>query len=167
MFNNSSHSDIFANQPLAIFFFSSYLSLDTISTVFLTGGSAFFDPLKHTGCTIESIPSNDSVIIQAKDVCGDQTLRNFLASGKIDFSIIAIRPNPARDEVTIETEFAAPNEARIIIYDDLGKQWYDEQKTFDGRKNFTIAISSLPSGNYHIALKSPSGSVSSDFVKAH
>jgi len=168
--NNSSHKTVAINEALAFFYFSTFLTVNTSSTVLLQNGTPFFDPADNIGCTfISKLQSSigDAVSIQSADSCGDASLRHFLKTGQVDFSIISIRPNPAQDEIMIETQSATANDASIIIFDDLGKQWHSEQKTFSGRNISIIGISLLPAGNYHLMLKSSSGSVSSDFVKVH
>jgi hypothetical protein len=169
MFYNSLHKDITANQPLAFFYFSSYLTLDTASAIFLKSGNAFFDPHKNSGCTIASIPQNnsvnDSVIIHAADTCGDPILRNFIATGFLDIRITSIRPNPASNEVIIETECALPQEVNISIYDALGRECMTEKHSLNGKVELNIPVNSLTSGIYHLAIKSSSGSVSSEFIK--
>ena len=169
IFYNSLHKDIAANQPLSFFYFHSYLTVDTASTVFLKSGKAFFDPLKNAGCSITSIPQdnsiNDSVIIHAADLCGDPTLRHFLKTGNIDTRIISIHPNPASNEIAIETESISSQNINIIIYDERGREYLNELHSLQGKMTVNLPISSLNSGTYHIVLRSSSGSVSSEFIK--
>lgn len=171
IFYNSLHKDIAGNQPLSFFHFHSYLTVDTASTVFLKSGKAFFDLLKNASCLVTSTPQNnsinDSVIIHAADLCGDLLLRHFLATGNIDMQIISIHPNPASNEIAIETESSSLQDVNVIIYDDLGRECLTEKYSLQGKMTLKIAITSLTAGTYHILLKSPSGSVSSEFVKIH
>jgi len=171
MLYNPLNQNIAANQSIAFFYFSTFLTIDTSSEIVIENSIPFFNPLTNIGCTFISQPllnsSNDSVQIQTKDTCGDATLRNFLQTGKINFSIISIRPNPAQDELNIETESAVPTEASVIILDNRGREWYNELQKLSGRNNLSILIPSLPSGNYHLMLKSASGSITSEFVKVH
>lgn len=165
IFYNTSHSDILADQPLAFFYFSSYLTKDTISSVLLRAGNAFFDPQKHAGCSIAAMPQDDSVSIQAADTCTDKTIRNFLVTGTIDTRILSIRPNPASHEIEIETESPSLQEVNAIIYDDMGREYRNEKRRLQGAMILIFPISSLPAGTYHFVLRSSSGSVSSDFIK--
>jgi len=166
-FYNVSHSDIPANQPLSYFFFSSFVAKDTISPVLLKSGTVFFDPVKHAGCTTASMPQDDSASIEIQNICGAETLRNFLSSGAIDVRIVSIRPNPASHEIAIETESSSARDVEVTIYDDLGRTFLSEKHTIQGSTTLDLPIASIPSGTYHLLLTSASGSVSSDFVKLH
>ncbi len=169
MFYNVLHKDIMANQPLGFFYFSSYLTVDTASTIFLKSGKAFFDPMKNFGCSITSIPQNnsinDSVILNAADLCGDAALRHFLITGNIGSRIISIHPNPASSEIAIETQSSSLQDVTVIVYDDLGRECLSEKYSLQENMTLNIPIHSLVVGTYHVVLKSSSGSISSEFVK--
>jgi hypothetical protein len=164
-FFNVSHSDITADQTLATFLFTPFLSIDTVSVVNLKPGNVFFDSSIHQGCSTESLLISDSVIVQKQDICGDATIRQFLKTGSIGFSIISVHPNPAQNEINIETESATSLIATVIISDDLGREWQYEKTIVGGRNDLMIPISLLPAGNYHIMLKSASNSATVEFVK--
>ena len=168
---NLLHKDITANQPLSFLYFYSYLTIDTASAILLKSGNAFFDPLKNSGCIVFSIPQNnnvnDSVIIKAADMCGDPILRHFLATGFLDIRMSSIHPNPASNEIAIETESSSPQEVDVIIYNDLGRECWADKYFLKGKVKLNIPIRSLATGTYHVVLKSSSGSVSSEFIKIH
>jgi hypothetical protein len=168
VFHNTTHSDIIAKQSLVLFYFSSYVSSAVNSTVSLSGGDTFFDPRKHSGCSLSVLAldkSTDTVIIHSEDSCGDKTLRQFLTTGNIDLRIISIKPNPASNEITIETLSSSLQEVSAIIYDDLGREYLNEKRNLQGKMALTFPTASLSAGTYHFMLKSASGSVSSGFIK--
>jgi hypothetical protein len=171
MLYNPLHEDITANQPVVFFYFSSYLTKDIASSVLLQNAIPFFDSLNNTGCMIALIPQNsmndDSVIIHAVDTCGDPILRSFLITGFLDTRITLIHPNPASNEIAIETESPTQREFDVSIYDDLGKIYLTEKHILQGQSTLRLPIQNLPSGIYHIELRSSSGSVSSEFIKIH
>jgi hypothetical protein len=165
---NTLQKDIAINAGLVFFFFTTFLSKDTSSFVQLEHGTPFFDPQDNIGCTFLSIVQNsvnDAVTIQAADSCGDNAIRQFLKTGKIGTTIVAIHPNPAHDEITIETESTVSAEATVNIIDNLGRVVHSEQKFFTGKENTPISLANLPAGNYFILLSSAEGRVSSEFVK--
>lgn len=163
-FYNSLHSDISANQALAYFYFSSYLTKDTISSVSLKAGNVFFDPLKHTGCTVAAMPQDDSVIIHAADTCGDPSLRHFL-SGQPILSIISMRPNPAANEINLELAVSLPCDADLLIIDELGSICKKLSVNLNGARVIPISLEMLATGEYHILIRSEFGSISAPFIK--
>jgi photosystem II stability/assembly factor-like uncharacterized protein len=163
-FYNSSHSDIVADQALAFFHFSSYLTKDTVSIISLKAGNVFFDPVKHVGCTVAAMPEDDSVIIHAADTCSDPSLRQFLL-GQPLLSIISMRPNPAANEIRLELNSASPCNADLIIIDELGRICKKLSVNLEGNLVIPISLETLPSGEYHILIRSGLSSVSAPFIK--
>jgi hypothetical protein len=89
--HNLGNSNIFANKPFAYFYFSSYLTLDTISTIVLRSVYSYFDPNKHIGCPLSIMPQDDSVSIMIAEICGDNIIRKFMLEGL--FPELLIYPN--------------------------------------------------------------------------
>ncbi|MEP7235604.1 MAG: hypothetical protein ABI778_09935, partial [Ignavibacteriota bacterium] len=165
MLINQRHSDITKSKQLARFHFTTFLTTDTLSTVLLVPGEAFFDPKIGKACEITQLNEQDSVTFQSVNECGDVTLRQFLATGNTNIRILRIRPNPTFGDITVETESGFPSDVRAAICDDLGRISYQANISLGMQSSFTLPIKDLPAGSYHLLLSSPAGSVGSDFVK--
>jgi hypothetical protein len=172
-FHNIAHSDITPYSALAFFYFSSFVATDNVAGISIKDGNIFLDPQRPSGCSQVAMTSTgtsfteDSVTVITSDSCADKMLRGFLSSGNIDIKIISIRPNPASNEILIETESSSSQEVSAMIYDDLGKIYLSRRPYLQGKMNLKLSIVPLPAGTYHLMLKSASGSASSDFVKLH
>jgi photosystem II stability/assembly factor-like uncharacterized protein len=82
-----------------------------------------------------------------------------------DTLLVSIHPNPANNEIVVETDSPLEQEVDVSIYNELGQKYIETKQTLVGKTRFNLSIVSLPSGIYHLILKSTSGSVTSDFVK--
>jgi photosystem II stability/assembly factor-like uncharacterized protein len=119
-----------------------------------------FDP-DYERCTL-SATSQDMTFTLAL-LCGDRTIVDFMRHGRIALDITSIRPNPTRDEVTVE--IVAEGAVTIGIYDALGKL----VQTFDaGRipalRTLVLPVDKLSSGSYVMRVSSGGEVVSRGFV---
>lgn len=163
-FYNLSKTDILLNQIITFFYFSSYLATDTVSTVILKAEDVFFDIQKHSGCSVASLFRDDSVIIHAADTCADPSIRHFLL-GKPLISLLSIKPNPAGNEIRFELGAASTCRADIMIIDALGRIWRQIAVGLEGTTIIPVSLEALPSGEYHLLVRSESGSISAPFIK--
>ncbi len=90
-----------------------------------------------------------------------------ILKGEKIFSISALYPNPAKDELTVSVSTITAEKATITILDANGKVARHLSLNFvSGENNFTIGISEMPPGAYFVRLISASGELkTSQFIK--
>ena len=117
-----------------------------------------FDP-DYERCTL-SASSHDTTFTLAL-LCGDRTIVDFMRHGRSAIEITSIRPNPARDEVTVEIASELKEAVTVEIYDALGKL----VQTSNGRaRAIVLPVSGLSAGSYIVRLSCSGGTVSRNFV---
>jgi hypothetical protein len=78
--------------------------------------------------------------------CGDQTLLQFMKSGKIPLEIQSIVPNPAQDEITIT--LSGTTRPEIEMYDALGREQVVRSTSLPS--GVAVDVSGVPTGIYFI-----------------
>ncbi len=115
-----------------------------------------FDP-DYERCTL-SATSQDTIFTLAL-LCGDRTLTDFMRHGRSALEITSIRPNPARDELTVE--IVSDGAVTIEVYDAAGKL----VQTSQGKAGVVVVpVDMLSSGSYVMRVSSGGGVVSRGFV---
>jgi photosystem II stability/assembly factor-like uncharacterized protein len=137
---------------------------DTISTNIALSNIKLngFDP-DYERCTL-SASSRDTAFTLAL-LCGDRTIMDFMRRGRSALEITSIKPNPARDEVTVEI-MSELNDAVIIeIYDALGNlvQTQDADR-MSALRTLVVSVDKLSSGSYVMRASSGSSVTSRHFV---
>jgi hypothetical protein len=137
---------------------------DTISTNIALSNIKLngFDP-DYERCTL-SASSRDMTFTLAL-LCGDRTIVDFMRHGRNALEITSIKPNPARDEVTVEI-MSELNDAVIIeIYDALGNlvQTQDADR-MSALRTLVVSVDKLSSGSYVMRVSSGGSVVSRGFV---
>lgn len=78
-------------------------------------------------------------------------------------STISVFPNPAADALTLDLTSLAASPQQILIHDLQGREII--HCTVPGGQQQQIAIASLPSGLYYIAVRNENGSLYTRFCK--
>ena len=106
--------------------------------------------------------------------CGGQIYKNpvliyvvnpgivFLAVDEVTGNSIKVYPNPASDQITIETGAAEGNYA-LKVFNTLGQLVHESNGILSGQK-LTTDVSAFAAGMYTIQLKTESGSFNSKFI---
>jgi photosystem II stability/assembly factor-like uncharacterized protein len=140
---------------LAEFFYQVHLTEDTMTDIVLSNlvlNNGDSTPCKPT------IFGGGSSGFTYRYVCGDRAIQTFLRTGKA-IDITNIRPNPARDEVTVE--IVAEGTVAIEVYDAVGKLVL----TTEGKPGVVVVpVDTLASGSYVLRATSGGGVLSRSFV---
>lgn len=151
------------NDTLAILRYHVYLTKDsatdiTVSNTTINNGD--------TSSCAPKIASQTSEGFTYRYECGDRSIQSFLRTGIASLKIVSIKPNPARDEVTVEFEQSENADMVIDIYDMLGTS-VQRMVTHSakGQNTKTLHLTDLPSGSYILTLRTPTGTSSKLFTK--
>jgi photosystem II stability/assembly factor-like uncharacterized protein len=151
------------DDTLAIFVYHVFLTKDsetdiTVSNISINNGD--------TSSCAPKIASATQAGFTYRYECGDRQIQSFLRTGQASLEITSIRPNPAKDELTVEFLQNEKSTVSFEVYDMLGTLMLKKEELYDqGRKNKTIELRDLPSGSYVISLRSASGVTSKRFTK--
>ncbi len=150
------------SQATANIRFRTYLSDTTITPVTVTTKLNPQDS-NYERCTLSANTSDTNFALTL--LCGDSLLSRHLG-GKPILTIISVKPNPARDEVTVEFEQSENGDMTIEIYDMLGTSVHRVvTHSAKGQNTKTLHLADLPSGSYILTLRTPSGTSSKLFTK--
>lgn len=150
------------SQAAANIRFRTYLSDTTITPVTVTTKLNPQDS-NYERCTLSANTSDTNFALTL--LCGDSLLSRHLG-GKPILTIISVKPNPARDEVTVEFEQSENGDMTIEIYDMLGTSVHRVvTHSAKGQNTKTLHLADLPSGSYILTLRTPSGTSSKLFTK--
>jgi len=131
----------------------------TMTNLQLNGGDA-----NYANCVLSADTMNSSFTLSPS--CGDSSLRGFL-KGVLPLKIISLRPNPAQDEIELDLQSVAKQDASVEIYDALGtKVFSDVRNLQQGTNSIWLETKTLSSGVYLVRLHSSSEETSQSFVKA-
>jgi hypothetical protein len=148
---DSSSTAFAADQVVASFIFSSYLTKDTITLLTLTSGTAFYNPLVSDKCLISEMRTGDSVVILSLDKCGDNIIRNFMQYGKLP--IVSVFPNPADTRIIIHTTRDL-GYIYYSLYDQLGRIIFSRDSVkCNNQASSIISVESVPSGLYDLLVE--------------
>lgn len=154
---------ITAGDELATLDLAAYVTSAMSTDMQLTAAHFMPDVPNYEKCTLAPLTTPVTHIEFALDPeCGDRTISNVLGKRPI-LAIKAITPNPAgKDGVAVEFD-AQVESATLEVLDITGHVVYNA--TLDVKAHTTnIPTDRLPSGTYHVAIKSEAGSVSQAFV---
>ncbi|MEI8134808.1 MAG: T9SS type A sorting domain-containing protein [bacterium] len=169
---NSLHKEALPKQLLSQFLIKTFLNRDTDVTISLLNPMPFLNPTSNGGCSFIELPpviqnATSSVRIQTLDSCGDKTIRDFMNNVPAKFRILGIYPNPVKDELRVDIETVSSMVGTITITDELGVRRFKSENNFQGKTSLNVPITSLPSGCYHLIIKSEGTTAESDFIKIH
>jgi photosystem II stability/assembly factor-like uncharacterized protein len=138
--------------PLISVKFRTYLTDTTLSTIELSTIQFNDDNPDYKNCML-SATGNSTTFTQAS-ICGDSTIRSFMMTGKF-IDILSIRPNPAKDHVSIEVRSVEKQSIVVEIFDALGNRHDQFASTLsEGDNVISASLSELPSGSYIVRIAS-------------
>ena len=151
------------NDTLAILVYYVYLTKDSATDINVSNMSL------NNGDTSSCAPKI-AAITQAgfayRYECGDKHIQSFLRTGKASLEITSIRPNPAKDELTVDFMQNQKSDVSFEVYDMLGTLITKSEASYlSGLQKQTINLQSLVSGSYVISLRTASGVTSKLFTK--
>ena len=115
----------------------------TMSNLTLNGGDA-----AYKNCILSADPSSTNVTVQF--LCGDSNLYKFIRTGRV-LDIAFIRPNPAKDDISLNLLSAQAQVIRIEIMNELGASVFSNTRNiYTGDNMIHLDTHRLPSGMYHI-----------------
>jgi hypothetical protein len=151
------------DDTLAILVYHVFLTKDSVTDITVTNISI------NNGDTSSCAPKIAAITQSGftyRYECGDKHIQSFLRTGQASLEITSIRPNPAKDELTVEFLQNEKSSVSFEVYDMLGTLILQNEELYDqGRKNKTIGLRDLPSGSYVISLRSAKGVTSKRFTK--
>jgi len=127
-------------------------------TAITVSNVAFFDntnptPLCYVAHT--EIPA----VFQPSDLCGDTTLRQYMITGKLRFSIGQVSPNPASNTVQVGLdvkEEGTPVTVELFNVTGESVRTYTTSQTMGiGHQNMDLDLTGLPQGAYTIKVSAP------------
>jgi photosystem II stability/assembly factor-like uncharacterized protein len=144
---------------LAEFLYQVHLTNDTMTDIVLS--NLTLNNGDSTPCKPTILDSSNGGFTY-RYVCGDRAIQTFLRTGKA-IDITSIRPNPARDEVTVE--IVAEGAVTIEVFDALGKlvQTLDAGR-MPALRTLVVPVDKLSSGSYVMRVSSGGSVVSRGFV---
>jgi photosystem II stability/assembly factor-like uncharacterized protein len=151
------------NDTLAILVYHVFLTKDsatdiTVSNISINNGD--------TSACAPKIAAATQAGFTYRYECGDRHIQSFLRTGQASSEITSIRPNPAKDELTVEFMQNERSSVSFEVYDMLWTLIVKKEGEYDtGHKKKTIELRDLPSGSYVISLRSVNGVSSKRFTK--
>jgi hypothetical protein len=110
----------------------------------------------------DSIPG----VFDPTDVCGDSTMRQYMITDKLRFTMDNVRPNPAQSSVTIGLN-VADNATPISVemFNAVGEKvrTFEGQTLSTGRQDMNLDLTGLPQGPYTVRVSTP-GQMGSQMV---
>ncbi len=147
-----------ANGILATIGFTVYLTTDSTTNIDLM--NVLIDTT-HLPCATLGFTAFGSARFDYNYLCGERSLAGFM-KGILPMRIVAIRPNPAQDELVIDLNSASKQDANIEILNALGEIVYSSTKNIiSGANSIHLDTKSLSSGVYLVRI----GGASQSFVK--
>lgn len=138
----------------------------TKSSSFVISNVAFFEAGNTTPlCYVahDTIPG----MFDPTDICGDSTLRQYLITGRLRFSIGDVRPNPASNSVQIGLDIAEDGVPLTVeLYNVVGEQlriFANGQAMAAGHQKMDLNLTGLPEGAYTVRVAAP-GQVGSQMI---
>ncbi len=151
---------------VAELYYEVYLTKDTITDITISdfvfnGGDTSPCPLRFlTDGTLGNATPTFSYVFN----CGDRTLHKFLEGTSV-FSSISIRPNPAREEVTLEVTATADVHAVIDMYNAFGVKVASRTIMVSGLTKIPIDLGGFSSGQYFVRVLGAGASPVVSFIK--
>jgi plastocyanin len=136
----------------------------TITSVTIPGGAASFAFSISSGNVQYMVTMAGTYDYQCDFHAGSGMTGSFVASAVTSVSAIVlnemtIEPNPAHDYVTIKTGAMLNSDAKLNVYDLLGRKILSQEMKLNNEDaSYTLDISSLKSGMYLVMISSGSTS---------
>ncbi len=146
------------NGVLATIGFTVYLTKDSTTSINLI--NVKIDTVSLP-CTVTTFSDSGSATFDYNFLCGERSIAGFLG-GVMPMRIVALRPNPAQDELLIDLQSAVKQDAQVEILNALGAKVYSDIKNvIPGASSIHLDTRGLSSGVYLVRV----GAASQSFVK--
>lgn len=148
------------NGKLAELDFRIYLTKDSATDIVLSniisGGSQ--DPCAS------SVSTTTNASFMYTYLCADHMLQDFMRGETLQLG--AIKPNPAKNEISFIVYVPSKDNVKITIMDVSGTVLrHDERILRNGKQELTFSISDLPEGSYILRVESAVSKTSQRFVR--
>ena len=148
--------------PMVSVKFRTYLTDTTLSTIELSSIQLNDDDTDYKNCTLSA--TGKSTTFTQASICGDSTIRSFMMTGKL-IDILSIRPNPAKDHISIEVNALGKQSVVVEIFDALGNRQSQFASTLTvGNNVVTAPLSKFPSGAYIVRITAGTETTSARFI---
>jgi photosystem II stability/assembly factor-like uncharacterized protein len=145
---------------LAEIFFQIYLTKDSTTTLTLANPVAS-DGGSQGQCASTAVASGTASITYTY-VCADHFIQSYMRGDELGVRIVSLAPNPAKDELQINTFAAGNGVVTVEVYNEIGKRLIKkDQMLVKGSQIISLSASDLPSGIYSLRI----GGTSGRFVK--
>jgi hypothetical protein len=149
------------NGKLAELDFRIYLTKDSTTDLVLsnvTSGGSQQDPCAS------SVSTTTGASFTYTYLCADHMLQDFMRGETLQLG--AIKPNPAKNEISFIVDVPSKDNMKIMITDVSGVVLRREERTLRiGKQELTLSISDLPEGGYILSVESASSKTSQRFVR--
>jgi hypothetical protein len=123
-----------------------------------------FDPSFEECLATASVRGN-SPIFTSTYSCGDKTISDFL-QGSSPFQLVAMHPDPAIDQLTLDVDSKVEQEIQITIFDAFGKKQLTKQIILTkGNRALPLDLTMLTSGMYIVDISNGASRITTHFVK--
>jgi hypothetical protein len=150
-----------ASGKLAELDFRIYLTKDSTTDLVLsnvTSGGGSQDPCAS------SVSTTTGASFTYTYLCADHMLQDFMRGETLQLG--AIKPNPAKNEISFTVDIPNKDDVKITITDVSGTVLIrDERILQNAKEELTLSISDLPEGSYILSVESHSSKTSQRFVR--
>jgi len=115
----------------------------------LAGAGNYVVRVTHKGNVLDSGVQKFTLIVSGGVVSFDE---DPLSVDKFKFENLKIYPNPATDLINISSDIETIENAKVTIYDMLGKKVYENASLFDFNSDASIDVSSFNTGVYLVEI---------------
>jgi len=148
--------DIKLGEPLAYCRFKVYADTNVSSS------EVSFDLLQSATKQPQCSNTTTSTKVIGPTGCGVTEISQFLHDGTLPMKIISLHPNPAQDNVTIETTSPTNEQVNIEIYNALGQRVFSHQRDIPvGAGSIHLDTREFPGGVYWLRI----GNAAQSFIK--
>ncbi|HEY6172507.1 MAG TPA: choice-of-anchor D domain-containing protein [Candidatus Kapabacteria bacterium] len=141
--------------------FRIYLTKDSTTDLVLsnvTSGGGSQDPCAS------SISTTTGASFTYTYLCADHMLQDFMRGETLQLG--AIKPNPAKDDISFVIEIPIEDDVKFAITDVNGTVLIRDVRTLQsGKQELTFSINDLPEGSYILSVESVSSKTSQRFVR--
>jgi hypothetical protein len=129
----------------------SYLSDTTMTTIEVSTINLNPQDPDYEQCTLSAMGSDVPFALQL--MCGDSLLSRYLGSKPI-LSIISLKPNPTKSDVTVTFDLARGGTVKTEVLDVLGNVVKEETlEARQGETRYHISLPDAPEGVYYVRLR--------------
>lgn len=150
-----------ASGKLAELDFRIYLTKDSTTDLVLsnvTSGGGPQDPCAS------SVTTTTGASFTYTYLCADHMLQDFMRGETLQLG--AIKPNPAKSEISFTVDIPSKSDVKITIADVSGIVLHREERMLrSGKQELTFSITDLSEGSYILRLESAFGKTSQRFVR--